>query len=87
MNQWFYQRIAVSNIKKNRQTYFPYILTCAFSIMAFYIMDFMSVHDAIDNMFARDYLKYILRLGTYIIGLFTVIFLFYTNGFLIKKRK
>jgi putative ABC transport system permease protein len=87
MSKMFYQKLAVENIKKNKQTYFPYILTCICSIMMFYMMHFMSVNEGLDNMSGGSQLKIILGLGTWVIGIFSVIFLFYTNSFLIKRRK
>lgn len=87
MSNMFYQKLAATNIKKNGKTYFPYILTCISSIAMFYILHFISVNDGLDVMSGGDSLKIILKLGTYVIGLFSVIFLFYTNSFLIKRRK
>lgn len=87
MSKMFYQKLAVENIKKNKQTYFPYILTCICSIMMFYMMHFLSVNKGLDNMSGGSQLKIILGLGTWVIGIFSVIFLFYTNSFLIKRRK
>jgi putative ABC transport system permease protein len=83
----FYQRLAITNIKKNGKTYFPYILTCICTIMMFYIMDCISLNEGLNHMSGGGQLKIILNLGTYVIGLFSVIFLFYTNSFLIKRRK
>lgn len=87
MSKMFYQKLAVNNIKKNGKTYFPYILTCISTIAMFYIMHFISVNDGLDSMSGGSQLKTILNLGTYVIGFFSVVFLFYTNSFLIKRRK
>ncbi len=87
MSKMFYQKLAVTNIKKNGKTYFPYILTCISTIAMFYIMNFISVNDGLDSMYGGRELKTILNLGTYVIGFFSVVFLFYTNSFLIKRRK
>lgn len=87
MSKMFYQKLAVINIKKNGKTYLPYILTCISTIAMFYIMHFISVNDGLDSMSGGRELKIILNLGTYVIGFFSVIFLFYTNSFLIKRRK
>jgi putative ABC transport system permease protein len=86
MNKMFYPRLALTNIKKNGKTYFPYILTCIGTIMMFYIMHFISVNKGLVSMSGGLQLKQMLFLGTIIVGLFSVIFLFYTNSFLIKRR-
>ena len=87
MNRFFYPRLALNNIKKNSQTYFPYILTCIGTIMMFYNMCFLANVKELGNIGGDTALRTILDLGTGIIGIFSVIFLFYTNSFLIKKRK
>ncbi len=47
----------------------------------------LSRDPGLNNMRGGYELKETLNLGTYVIGLFSVIFLFYTNSFLIKRRK
>ncbi|AZV56416.1 ABC transporter permease [Clostridium sp. AWRP] len=84
MNKLFYPRLAVINIKKNSKTYFPFILTCICTIMMFYIMHAISINKGLGG---SQTLKSILFLGTIVIGIFSAIFLFYTNSFLIKRRK
>ncbi|OAA94508.1 ABC transporter permease [Clostridium coskatii] len=87
MSKLFYQRLAVINIKKNSKTYFPFILTCICTIMMFYIMYAISINKGLDGVSGAASLKSILFLGTIVIGIFSAIFLFYTNSFLIKRRK
>lgn len=55
--------------------------------MMFYIMYSMSMNQGLDKMSGGRDLKTILNFGNYVIGLFAIIFLFYTNSFLIKQRK
>lgn len=87
MSKMFYQRLAISNIKKNKQAYSPYILTCICSVMIFYTIDFICVNEEFNKSYELEILKLLLRIGTFILAIFTVIFLFYTNSFLIKRRK
>lgn len=87
MSKMFYEKLAVTNIKKNGKTYFPYMLTCICITAMFYIMEFISVNQGLEAMSGGDQLKTILKFGTYVIGFFSVVFLFYTNSFLIKRRK
>ncbi|MPW27167.1 FtsX-like permease family protein [Alkalibaculum sp. M08DMB] len=87
MNKLFYAKLAFSNLKKQRSIYLPYILTSILSISMFYIMNFISANNGIDEIPGGDSMRSILILGTYIIGIFSTIFLFYTNSFLIKRRK
>ncbi len=63
------------------------MLTCICITAMFYIMEFISVNQGLEVMSGGDQLKTILKFGTYVIGFFSVVFLFYTNSFLIKRRK
>lgn len=87
MNKLFYPKLAITTIKKNGKVYFPYILTCIGSIAMFYIMHSISINTGLDSMSGGEQLKMILNLGKWVIGIFSVIFLLYTNSFLIKRRK
>lgn len=87
MNSAFYPKLAWMNIKKNKETYLPFMVTCILTVAMFYIMDALSINKGLDNMVGAESLKVILDLGTKVIGIFSVIFLFYTNSFLIKRRK
>lgn len=87
MNKIFYPKLAISNIKKNGKFYFPYILTCIGTVAMFYIMYFIKTNEGISKMPGADSLKSIMTAGSYVIAIFSVIFLFYTNSFLIKRRK
>lgn len=87
MNKVFYPKLALNNIKQNSRMYFPYILTCIGTIAMFYNMCFLAAAKNMGNLSERQELRYILFLGAIVIGIFSVIFLFYTNSFLIKQRK
>lgn len=88
MNKLFYPRLAAMNIRKNLQIYLPYMITCILSIAMYYIMHSISVNMDILNMGnTGQFLLNILEFGRYVIAIFAVIFLFYTNSFLMKRRK
>lgn len=87
MNNFFYARIALNNIRKNAKTFIPYLLTCIGTIAMFYNMCFLVVAKDIGSVSDSGTVRYLLFLGAVVIGIFSVIFLFYTNSFLIKRRK
>lgn len=87
MNNKMYLNLALSNIKKNSKTYIPYMIACIGSITMFYIMSAISFNVSISSIAGKESLSLILGFGNYIIGIFSLIFLFYTNSFLIKRRK
>ena len=83
MNNFIYEKLAVTNLKNNRKTYVPYIFTGVLTVMMFYIIDALSRGGGI----TQNTLKICLQYATGVIIVFAVIFLFYTNSFLIKRRK
>lgn len=82
-----YPRLAVTGIIKNRRTYLPYILTCTGMIMMYYIISFLSESDFVREMSGGNILQLYLGFGCGVIVVFSAIFLFYTNSFLIRRRK
>lgn len=87
MNNSFYFKLAKTNLMENKKTYFPYILACTCAIIMFYTMDCMVLNEGLDRIRAAEALKMLLRFGVQIISIFSTVFLFYTNSFLIKRRK
>ena len=83
MNNFIYEKLAVTNLKNNRKTYVPYIFTGVLTVMMFYIIDALSGGKGI----TQNTLKICLQYATGVLIVFAVIFLFYTNSFLIKRRK
>ena len=87
MNNFFYARLAAENIKKNRQIYIPYIITCTITIAFYYIMKSLSLNSGLSELIGGETINYTLGLGCRVIMIFSVIFLFYTNSFLMKRRE
>lgn len=87
MSRFFYSKLALTNIKKNRKSYIPYIFACIGTIIMYYNIHFCSVAKDIGHLSDHRTLRTILAFGTGVIALFSIIFLFYTNSFLIKRRK
>ncbi|MGN0639170.1 MAG: ABC transporter permease [Huintestinicola sp.] len=82
-----YPRLAVNGIKKNRRTYLPYILTCSGMIMMYYITSFLTVSSFVKEMKGGDIMQQLLFMGCGVMVVFSAIFLFYTNSFIIRRRK
>ena len=85
MKHFFYFRLALTNIKKNAKIYFPYLLTSTFTVMMFYVIHSLSVNTSLVE--SSKTAPIVLQLGTWVVVIFSVIFLFYINSFLIKRRK
>ena len=87
MKKSIYPRLAWSGIVKNRKLYFPYMLSCIGMVMMFYIIHFLSYSPLLHEMKkGGSSLEMILSLGKFVIAVFALLFLFYTNSFLIRRR-
>ena len=86
MSSLMYPKLALENLKKNRKFYIPYILTIIGAAAAFYILIAINGANDLPNMQRYLYLKNYVFFGVVVTGIFSVIFLFYTNSFLMKRR-
>ena len=87
MRAGLYFRLAGGNIRKNGKVYFPYILTCVCMISIFYITAFLARDPGVRAMRGGNSLSATLSFGCAVVGIFSAIFLFYTNSFIVKRRR
>lgn len=87
MKIFLYPRLAWSGIRKNKELYIPYMLTCIGMIMMFYIVSYLYTGAMLETVYGREMITMTMGLGRFVIGAFSVIFLFYTHSFLIRRRK
>uniref|UniRef100_UPI0035A12867 FtsX-like permease family protein n=1 Tax=Jeotgalibaca porci TaxID=1868793 RepID=UPI0035A12867 len=86
MKNNFYFKMALRNIRANKQLYLPYGISALLTVsMLFQMLSLMS--NKFEGMRGVDSLILLFRFGSVIIGIFSLIFLLYTNSFLIKRRK
>ena len=83
----FFPKMAAGNLVRNRRFVFPYLLTGLITVAMFYNMTFLAFHKEINNMPGGATIPTIMSLGTGVVGIFAVIFLLYTNTFLMKRRQ
>lgn len=82
MRKFFYGRLALTNLKKNSKTYLPFLFTSIGTVLMFYNICALTFHPSMNGSVAA-----MMNMGMWVIAVFAVIFLFYTNSFLIKRRK
>lgn len=82
-----YPKLAWQSLKHNGKFYFPYFLTILFTAAVFYIMIALAGASDLPNKTRYEYLSVFMGIGVFLVGVFAVIFLFYTNSFLMKRRK
>ena len=85
MNSNIYGKLAVTNLKNNGKSYLPYVLASAFSVMMYFIMDNLYRNRSLVEKGSP--LAIMLSYAAAVLLIFSVIFLFYINSFLIKRRK
>ena len=87
MKMGFYPKLAWEGIRKNKRLYLPYIMTCIGMVMMHYIISYLSGAAILDSVLGSETVGYAMSLGSWVIAVFSVLFLFYTNSFLIRRRK
>ena len=87
MGKLFFPKLAAGNLVRNRQFIFPYLLTGLLTAAMFYNVAFLTWSPDLSNMPGAANIQSIMYVGTVVVGLFAVIFLLYTNSFLMKRRQ
>lgn len=83
----FYPQLAWDGIRKNKRFYLPYILTCIGMVMMCYIIHYLAAMPTLKDMPGGGTTAQLLGFGFWIVALFAMIFLFYTNSFLMRRRQ
>ncbi len=86
MKRGFYLKLALDGMHKNKRLYLPYLLTCAGMVMMFYILSSLSYSPLMKTMRGGNAMSMTLNLGTFVMALFSLLFLLYTNAFLARRR-
>lgn len=82
-----YPKLAWHGIIKNKKTYVPFLLTSIGLVMMFYIVSYLTYNKSVRQMRGGDDMQMILSWGVPVVAFFVVIFLFYMNSFLMRRRK
>lgn len=87
MKNGLYTKLAWTGIQKNRKLYLPYMLTCIGMVMMCYIVSFLKYSPVFGSLPGGDTVQTFLMMGFGVMCVFSLLFLFYTNSFLIRRRK
>lgn len=88
MHKEIFSRLAKQNIRNNKSTYIPYIITCIFCIAMIYMMEFLRDCPTLDQAVRQaDEVRMIVFTGEIVVEIFCIIFLIYSNSFLMKRRQ
>ena len=86
MKRGFYPRLAWSGMRKNSKLYLPYTLACIGMTAMFYILMHLADSPALKLIPSSTSVTATLSLGSFVMGVFSLLFLFYTNSFLVRRR-
>lgn len=88
MHKGIFSRLAKQNIRNNKGTYIPYMITCIFCIAMIYMMEFLRDCPTLDQAVRQaDEVRMIVFTGEIVVEIFCIIFLIYSNSFLMKRRQ
>lgn len=87
MKLTFYLKLALTNLKKNRETYFPYFLACVGTIFMYFLFESFVYNEGLRNLNGKEMVYVIFMIGESVVTVFAAIFIFYANSFLMKRRK
>ena len=80
-------RMAITNIRKNGSVYFPFIGCSIFAVFTYFAFDMILKNDIMYTLPKGAYALVLVQIGFSLLGIIMVPFLYYTNSFLIKRRK
>ena len=87
MRRGLFFKLAVTNIKNHRETYFPYIFSNIGCIAFLYIMLFLLASPDTLNIRGGNTVRSLLAVGFVVMAVFSMIFLLYGNSFVMKRRQ
>ena len=79
-------RLALSNLIKNRKLYYPFALATILAIAITYIFTSLTLNPHLDDLTGSDPIKMVLGMGLGIVALSSGIIVLYANSFVMKNR-
>ena len=87
MPKSLYRKLSITILKNNKQSYIPFVLTCTGMVALYYIILALKSSKELKKLSGMGTLNNILTVVLFVVGMFALIFIFYTNSFLMKRRK
>ena len=82
-----YPTLAFNGLTHNKENYLPFLIACWGMAGMFYIMISLVTNPELEAMPGTTALLFMLMLGVIVIGVFSIIFMLYTNNFVMKRRQ
>ena len=86
-NAGFFPRLALVNLVRNGRFYGPYLLSCGAVAAMYYILRFLTWHEALAAVRGAAYLQVMMSIGCFVVSLFSAVILLYADSFVMKRRQ
>ena len=83
----FYTKMAADGMRRNGRLYAPYLVICVLMVAVYYILHYLGYSGIMSGMPGGGTASQMMRIGTMVMTVFGLVFLFYTQSTLIKGRK
>ena len=90
MRKALYLRLAIRNVWRTRQSWGPFLLASSLLTFALYSLAMLALSPQFSENMGKTgnvMTQVLLSLGLVVVGCFTVLFMLYADGFLIRRRK
>ena len=79
MRNALYPKLALTNLFKNKSTYFPYMLTSIVCVMTSYSVTFTASTEGLPQVPGGPIALTLFFLGTLVVDIFSILVMFYTK--------
>ena len=86
VNRKLYSKLALNNIKKDKNTFFPFLISVITMVALFYMLLSVKIGSQKGSFTGAKDVAMVLQMGVVIVALLSVGIIFYTNSFLTKRR-
>lgn len=86
MKRGFYLKLGFEGIRKNKQLYTPYLLSCTLMVLMFYMLSALGENPYLGSLRGGRTTQSVLQLGSFVMIIFSALLLFYSNSFMIRRR-
>lgn len=87
LRKFFYFKLALENVRRNRLTYVPYLVATAVMSGVFLLIAGLMNSKGLTNTPSGNTARMLFAFGLVVYALFTFLFMLYINNFLIQRRK
>lgn len=86
MNKKLYIKLAYNNIKKDKNSFFPFLISVVTMAGVFYMLTSIWLRTGKDAFYGADNMEIVLHMGVIVTAMLSMGIVFYTNSFLMKRR-